>query len=94
MTKPGVKKPRGKPFEKGDDPRRGQGVPGGKTAAFTGEMKNCLQAENVGNRLVAISNAKLPKRPTAKLPQESVDLMRRNPEGIVHVPAMRAQRDT
>jgi hypothetical protein len=85
MTKPGLKKPRGKPFEKGDDPRRAQLVPGGRTHAFTREMKDCLKtaAENVGNRLVAIANAKLPKRPTAALPKELIALMRREPEGMI-----------
>jgi hypothetical protein len=47
-------------------------------------MKQCLldAAENVGNRLVAISNAKLPKRPTAKLTAELIELLRLDPKGV------------
>jgi hypothetical protein len=84
MTKAGNKKPRGKPFVRGEDPRRVHGAVGGRTTAFNREMKQCLldAAENVGNRLVAISNAKLPKRPTAKLTEELIALLRLDPKGV------------
>jgi hypothetical protein len=62
MVKIGPKKPRGKPFAKGEDERRVIPMPtGGRTATFTREMKTFLltAAENVGNRLVALSNARL-----------------------------------
>jgi len=85
MTKSGIKKPRGKAFVKGEDSRRVVQNAGGKTATFTREMKACLltAAENAGNRLVALSNARLPKKPTAKRTAELIELMRRDPEGSV-----------
>ena len=58
MTKVGTKKPRGKPFVKGEDPRRVHGKSGAQVNEFTREMKRCLldAAEQSGNRMVAISN--------------------------------------
>jgi hypothetical protein len=69
---------------RGEDPRRVHGKSGQQTNAFTREMKQCLldAAENVGNRFVAISNARLPKRPTAKLTAELIELLRLDPKGV------------
>jgi hypothetical protein len=64
--------------------RRVHGKSGQQTNTFTREMKQCLldAAENVGNRLVAISNAKLPKHPTKKLTEELIKLLRLDPNGM------------
>jgi hypothetical protein len=73
MTKVGTKKPRGKPFVKGEDPRRVHGKSGAQVNEFTREMKRCLldAAEQSGNRMVAISNERLPKR---HMPPQLLDM--------------------
>ncbi len=75
---------RGKPFVKGEDPRRQHGSKPGHGQGFTREMRECLlsAAENVGNRLAAISNEKLPKRPTKKITRALIDLLRLDPKGM------------
>jgi hypothetical protein len=84
MTKPGLKKPRGKPFVKGEDPRRVHGKSGARINAFTREMKQCLldAAEETGNRMVALSNARLPKQPNQHFTKELIGLLRQDPKGM------------
>jgi len=66
---PAAEKPRGKPFVKGEDSRRVIPNPAVRQERqaneFTREMKACLlgAAEDAGNRMVAISNARLPTKP-------------------------------
>jgi len=54
---------------KGEDPRRVHGRREQQVNEFTREMKACLlgAAEDAGNRMVAISNARLPKKPPPSL---------------------------
>ena len=84
MTKVGTKKPRGKPFVKGEDPRRVHGKSGAQVNEFTREMKRCLldAAEQSGNRMVAISNERLPKRPNQHFSKELLALLRQDPQGM------------
>jgi hypothetical protein len=68
----------------GEDSRRVHGRKVQQVNEFNREMKQCLlnAAENFGNRLVALSNARLPKHPTAKLTKEVIELLRLNPNGM------------
>ena len=47
-------------------------------------MKRCLldAAEKFGNRMVAISNAQLPKRPNQHFTKELIELLRQEPQGM------------
>jgi hypothetical protein len=79
-------KPRGvgKPFQKGEDPRRVHGRKEGQENAFNREIKDCLlrAGEKVGNRQAALANNKLPKRPSEKMPAELLEILKHNPEGM------------
>jgi hypothetical protein len=70
------------PFQKGDDPRRVNRK--GRPSAFTREIReSLLRAGNTfGNRVAAISNARLPKRQTKTLTQEILELSRLDPNGM------------
>jgi hypothetical protein len=83
MTKVGTKKPRGKPFVKGEDPRRVHGKSGAQVNEFTREMKRCLldAAEQYGNRMVAISNERLPSGRTSISPRTAT-LLRQDPQSM------------
>jgi hypothetical protein len=80
-----VRKPRGKPFEKGDDSRRAPGRTPAQRNLFTREVKDALveAGENFGNRLVALHNAKLPKKPNSNFIKELIELSKLDPKGIV-----------
>jgi hypothetical protein len=69
---------------KGEDPRRIHGRRHQQANEFTREMKRCLldAAEEAGNRLVAISNARLPKQPSKEFTKELIDLLRQEPNGM------------
>jgi hypothetical protein len=81
MTKPRGK---GKPFQKGEDPRRIHGRQDEQVNEFAREMKKCLldAAEETGNRMAAISNARLPKQPNKKFTKELIELLRQDPKGM------------
>jgi hypothetical protein len=57
----------------------------GQTNASSRELLAALMqaAANAGDRLVAIKNAKLPKRPKRNFPAELIAILRRDPKGIV-----------
>jgi hypothetical protein len=80
MTKPRGK---GKPFQKGEDPRRIHGRQDEQVNEFAREMKKCLldAAEETGNRMAAISNARLPKQPNKKFTKELIELLRPGSQG-------------
>jgi hypothetical protein len=73
------KKPRGRAFAKGDDPRRAVRKPDTSTR----ELRELLlrAASTVGNRLAEVSNARLPKRPNRNFSREVLGLLRRDPRG-------------
>ena len=75
---------KGKPFQKGEDPRRVHGRQLEQTNVFAREVKKCLvdAAEAVGNRMAAIANAKLPKRASERWPRELIELLHQSPEGM------------
>jgi len=81
------KKPRGKgkPFVKGEDTRRMHGRKRGQVNASTKRLQEVLlqAAENTGNRLAKLFNAKLPHQPTRTMTAEMLRLLRRDPKGIV-----------
>jgi hypothetical protein len=47
-------------------------------------MKACLlgAAEDAGNRMVAISNARLPTKPNKQFTRELIELLRQSPNGM------------
>ena len=87
FPEPPLKKPRGKgkPFVKGEDPRRVHGRKKGQVNARTRHLQEVLlqAAEDTGNRLAKLFNAKLPHQPTRAMTAEMLRLLRRDPKGIV-----------
>jgi hypothetical protein len=66
------------------DPRRVHGRREQQVNEFTREMKACLlgAAEDAGNRMVAISNARLPTKPNKLFTQELIEFLRQSPKGM------------
>ena len=81
-----MRKPRGKgkPFQKGEDPRRQHGRKDDQPNLFTRKVKDALLKGGVdaGNHLVELNNARLPTRPTKKMTAELIEVSKLSPEGL------------
>ncbi len=77
------KQNRGKPFQKGADPRRKPRQPGqGNVSSREVLAALTRAAATAGDRLAAIYNAKLPDKPTAKISAKLLEVLRLDPNGV------------